>query len=572
MQHASDRMACCHDIMIDQEVRGLKQAVIRYRVLCGVEFLRERGLSLAQAMQKMSAGFLAGRQGGLYARRTIEDWWYSYSKVGFEALIPKRRCDRGLPRILSVEDCALLKRLTREKPGASAKQVWRELACSARHSAGAPSYETTIRYLRGIGFKPKAVKELNETKSEITLREEESWMLNVMQGQVSPVELTCELKGTLSREEIAGLNRCVTGGPLRYRNRALSLLSLKKGIRKTSINRFLRVGVNYVDSVEREYRKKGLSWVREDTRTGPRKYEQDLYKAAVFAILHSPPSTHGINRTTWRGKDIQRILFQQGLSISSGGIRQIIRKAGYKFYKARKVLTSNDPDYKAKLEAITNILQHLKPDEKFFSVDEFGPFAVKIQGGRSLMAPGELKTVPQHQRSKGSVILTAALELSENQVTHFYSEKKNTHEMLKLLEILLAKYTGQSCIYFSWDAASWHASKKLYNRVEEINSMAYRAAHQTPLVRLAPLPSCAQFLNVIESVFSGMAKAIIHNSNYQSVPECKAAIDRHFKDRNTDFMAHPKRAGKKIWGKEIVPPVFSEGNNCKDPRYRGGLH
>ena len=183
------------------------------------------------------------------------------------------------------------------------------------------------------------------------------------------------------------------------------------------------------------------------------------------------------------------------------------------------------------------------------------------------MRPGELRTVPQRQKSKGNLILTAALELSENQVTHFYSDRKNTEEMLKLLEMLLRKYSDQSCIYFSWDAASWHASKKLYKRVEEINSVDYQAGHKVPLVKLAPLPSCAQFLNVIESVFSGMAKAIIHNSDYSSVDACKAAIDRHFEERNQHFRANPKRAGKKIWGKELVPPEFSESNNCKDPRY-----
>src|SRR5208337_2336021 len=151
---------------------------------------------------------------------------------------------------------------------------------------------------------------------------------------------------------------------------------------------------------------------------------------------------------------------------------------------------------------------NLKPDERFFSVDEFGPFTIKIRGGRSLVKIGEIKTVPQFQISKGALTVTAALELSENQVTHLYSKRKNTKEMLKLLDVLSEKYAGQSCIYFSWDAASWHASKKLSARVDEINSAEYRGAHHTPTVRLAPLPSSAQFLNVIESVFSGMSRAI----------------------------------------------------------------
>jgi hypothetical protein len=64
-------------------------------------------------------------------------------------------------------------------------------------------------------------------------------------------------------------------------------------------------------------------------------------------------------------------------------------------------------------------------------------------------------------------------------------------------------------------------------------------------VELAPLPVCAQFLNVIESVFSGMARAVLHNSDYESVDECMAAIDAYFKERNDRFRENPRRAGKK---------------------------
>jgi hypothetical protein len=64
-----------------------------------------------------------------------------------------------------------------------------------------------------------------------------------------------------------------------------------------------------------------------------------------------------------------------------------------------------------------------------------------------------------------------------------------------------------------------------------------------------------------------MAKAIIHNSNYTSVVECMNAIDRYFLERNEAFRKNPKRAGIKIWGKEITKTTFCESNNCKDPKY-----
>jgi hypothetical protein len=173
--------------------------------------------------------------------------------------------------------------------------------------------------------------------------------------------------------------------------------------------------------------------------------------------------------------------------------------------------------------------------------------------------------VPQRQRSKSALIITGALELSTNQITHFYSPAKNTSEMVKLLRRLVDIYADQECIYFSWDAASWHASKALYTSVREINNMN---GGGRPQVKLVPLPSCAQFLNVIESVFSGMARAIIHNSDFPSLEAAQNAIDKYFDERNEHFSKHPKRAGQKIWGDERVPSEFSVSHNCKDPSYR----
>src|ERR1700722_5445858 len=264
--------------------------------------------------------------------------------------------------------------------------------------------------------------------------------------------------------------------------------------------------------------------------------------------------------------DLCAVLAKQGRPACAGVVRAITEAAGYKWRKARLVLTWNDSQYAEKLAHIRSILSGLGPDEAFFSIDEFGPFAVKAKPGRVLAAPGEIPQVAQWQKSKGCLIITAALELSGNQVTHFYSTKKNTTEMVRMMNLLLDRYRNRRKLYLSWDAASWHISKRLSERIEENNRAATESGG--PIVDTAPLPARAQFLNVIESIFSGMARAIIHNSNYQSVAEAKAAIDRYFDERNCHFREHPRRAGKKIWGKERVPPEFAEGNNCKDPRYQ----
>jgi hypothetical protein len=45
--------------------------------------------------------------------------------------------------------------------------------------------------------------------------------------------------------------------------------------------------------------------------------------------------------------------------------------------------------------------------------------------------------------------------------------------MIKLLEVLLERYRGCNTLYFSWDAASWHASRALHEKVKNVNQPEY---------------------------------------------------------------------------------------------------
>jgi transposase len=389
------------------------------------------------------------------------------------------------------------------------------------------------------------------------------WMRAVLQGALDRAALAKELGN------VAELDRLLTGvreGRLPQRNKAMAILAHERGIRQSYICSFLHISNKKAIRCWREYQQGGAAALFAKRVNGRCKSKDDGIKKAVFALLHTPPSAHGINRSTWRLNDLQRVLRDSGVQLSKDVIPAIIKDAGYKWRAARIVLTSKDPQYKPKIEAVKKILSELKSDEAFFSIDEFGPFAVKKTGGRKLVAPEETYIVPQWQKSKGYLIVTGALELSRNQMTHFFSDKKNTLEMIKMMDLLRAQYRDCKTIYLSWDAASWHISKELFAQIQERNDQG--PAHGFPIVKTAPLPAGAQFLNVIESVFSGMARAIIHNSDYASLEAAKQAIDKHFTTRNDSFREHPKRAGRKIWGAERVPSEFCESSNCKDPLYR----
>ncbi|MDH2384272.1 IS630 family transposase [Bradyrhizobium sp. CER78] len=359
------------------------------------------------------------------------------------------------------------------------------------------------------------------------------------------------------------LEKLEMGSPFE-RRRALAVVASRSGLRTSVACRILRQSrSSYVRSV-RVFDEGGAERLFAPRINPHRKFDSEQVKQALFSILHQPPANFGINRTTWKMADLVRAMHKTGQPACEDVIRTIVKDAGYRWRKARMVLTSNDPEFSDKLQRIRSILADLKAEEAFFSVDEFGPFAVKAQPGRMLIGPGEQHFVPQFQQSKGSLIVTAAVELSSNQVTHLYSLKKNTDEMISMLEALVAKYRNRTKLYLSWDAASWHVSKRLFEHIDAHNATIGRDG---PQIDTAPLPARAQFLNVIESVFSGMARAIIHNSNYGSIDEAKAAIDRYFCERNAHFKGNPRRAGGKLWGKEREPAEFSPSNNCKDPRF-----
>jgi len=350
-----------------------------------------------------------------------------------------------------------------------------------------------------------------------------------------------------------------------YKTRALALTYYLLGIPIPLPAEFLVTSRRVIRKIIRIHRSGDPVGLLKRPSKGIKKSERKDLRDRLFAIMHAPPMDYDVNRTTWTIKLLKTVLSKEGIDVGANTLSTIIRGEGYHFRKTRAVLTSTDPDYREKLKRITRILRRLGPDDRFFSVDEYDPFSVRQHGGRRRVRRGEYPIIPQYQQSLGFLIVTAALELSTNQVTHFFSKKKDTDEMIALMRKLIEQYSGCRRIYFSWDAASWHSSKRFLAEVQRVNKLEYRIENNTPMVKLAPLPCRAQFLNVIESVFNGMSISIIHNSDYESVDAAKAAIDRYFGERNTYFKKNPKRAGNKIWGDELVPSKFSESNNCKRP-------
>jgi hypothetical protein len=168
----------------------------------------------------------------------------------------------------------------------------------------------------------------------------------------------------------------IRAGTVRERKRAalIALLMLRETRTKAArlVGSRRASAKKYFD----DFQAKGIDGVLNPSRTLS-KADTKPVRANVFRVLHSPPQMYGFNRTTWRLKDLNLVLRRQGTPVSEEVISAIIRSAGYQFKKARKVLTSIDPDYRQKLDRVQGILTRLGPGERFSSVDEFGPVVVR---------------------------------------------------------------------------------------------------------------------------------------------------------------------------------------------------
>ena len=331
----------------------------------------------------------------------------------------------------------------------------------------------------------------------------------------------------------------------------------------TKIERPLSVVQGWIKAFNR-YGLDGIQPKRKKRAPDKRILAFEVKKKRILEILHDRPSSFGINRSNWSGLSLASAYeTRYSESITRSMVSRLIHSAGYGLKRARTVLTSPDPDYREKVELVLSTLQNLKMGELFFFIDEMGPLRVKKYGGRTYTKRTETPSIPQVQANKGSVTLSGALSATTNQVTWIYGKSKDTFAMIDLIEMLFNQYNYAPAIYITWDAASWHDSLKLNEWLDDFNSITRRLG-TGPIIFLVPLPTSSQFLDVIESIFSGMKRAVIHHSDYKSDIEMKEAISCHFRDRNAFFKNNPKRVGKKIWQQEF----FSDFGSLPSGNYR----
>ena len=167
----------------DEELRKAV-ALFRYGLIADVLALPPGSRDIRRALhQKAQRTYvIPGTRRSRVAVETMRDWLYLYRTGGFEALYPKTRADRGLPRRLPPEVAEVLVSLKSEQPALSVKAL---IGAARAHGVDHPLAPSTVhRLLAREGLLDKRPGEPVATdRRRFAFRDAgELWMSDVMHG------------------------------------------------------------------------------------------------------------------------------------------------------------------------------------------------------------------------------------------------------------------------------------------------------------------------------------------------------------------------------------------------------
>jgi len=86
------------------------------------------------------------------------------------------------------------------------------------------------------------------------------------------------------------------------------------------------------------------------------------------------PHSYGINRSSWNFPSLALAYRNNhNEAISKSTVSRLLKESDCTIKKARKVLSSPDPEYREKVDLVLHTLQNLEPLELFSFAGELGP-------------------------------------------------------------------------------------------------------------------------------------------------------------------------------------------------------
>lgn len=159
-------------------------ALLRHEIVCHIKTLRGEGLPLVECVRAASLRPWPAEGGRYFAARTLETWWYDYTKSGFAGITGKaKRQDAGKSRALDEELGLWIIEAIRKSPSVPLSVLYR---LWEGHGRVLPSESTVRRFLSANGLDARSLKagrlENGPTKAFEAPAPNDLWMVDFACG------------------------------------------------------------------------------------------------------------------------------------------------------------------------------------------------------------------------------------------------------------------------------------------------------------------------------------------------------------------------------------------------------
>ena len=304
--------------------------------------------------------------------------------------------------------------------------------------------------------------------------------------------------------------------------RALVVLASAGGNDVATIAKLVQTSPDRVREMIHRFNDKGLSALDPMWAGGRPRRITTSERAIIVSSATARPTALGQPFTRWSIRKLEHYLAtRERLVVSRERLRQILAEEEITFQATKTWKESPDPAREEKLARIEHVLGNER--DRTFSFDEFGPLAIKPEGGQA-WAPRKrpVRLRANYHKPHGTRQLFSWYSIGDNRLHGRIEVRKGGAPTLRALKAIRSLRPDGKPIYVILDNLNHHRGKALRQWCAE------------NAVELCFTPTYASWANPIEAHFGPLREFTINNSDYPDHHSLAKAIRDYVRWRNAN--------------------------------------
>ena len=336
------------------------------------------------------------------------------------------------------------------------------------------------------------------------------------------------------RAELVARARAATSTQ-RCAGRARIILECERGGTAEQIARRLGTSTSRVERWRSRFLKKRLAGLEDRPRPGPPPKFGPLVHAELIALACEPLGDNGDGRNKRTIEDLRQEAIRREIvsSISWSSVQRILDGVDLKPHQVRQWIHSPDPQFREKVNEITDLYGNPPPDSVVLSIDEKPSMqALERRFPDRPPTPGRPRRQEWEYKRHGTQTLICGFEVHTGRVLGHCGDTRTGNDLVAFMEEVARRYpTGT--VHVIWDNLNIHYDGP-DGRWTEFNKR-----HDQRFV-FHYTPKHGSWVNQIELFFSIVQRLCLRHSSFSSKEELRRAV-LAFLDYWNRERAHPFR-------------------------------